>query len=132
MQLTISARFIRTVFTDLDKARYWFERAASLGDGDAACALGQMYESEKGTSTDSVKALKWYRMAADLGNSPACLILASAYENGGLGLPVDHEAAKEYSAKHQRSSVAEQAELEEDYPELRDMLHRKPRAPDPS
>ncbi len=45
------------LWLQIQKAKYWYEKAAELGDGTAAYALGTLYEN---LHYDTEGALKWY------------------------------------------------------------------------
>jgi hypothetical protein len=44
------------------------EVQALLGDADAQCKLGKMYENGRGVAQDYAEAVKWYRKSAEQGN----------------------------------------------------------------
>jgi len=48
----------------------WLKKAADAGDtcGQAACALGDVYETGQGVAPDHAAAVKWYEMADNAGS----------------------------------------------------------------
>ena len=48
-----------------------YERAASLGDADAALTIGKWYRDGRGVTRSTTQALVWFRKAAELGNDEA-------------------------------------------------------------
>ncbi len=61
---------------DLDKALYWFERAALGGHLRSQYLLAFLYEAGLGVPADLPRARYWYRRAAEGGDGPAQLWLA--------------------------------------------------------
>jgi len=49
---------------NMEKAKYWFTKAAEQGDADAQNKLGLMYEEGKGVPKDESKAAEWFAKAA--------------------------------------------------------------------
>jgi len=64
------------VWCDLEKANYWFVKAAEQGDTDAQYELGLMYEKGRGVPKDYAKAAEWFSKAAAQGNTEAMDSLA--------------------------------------------------------
>ena len=60
------------VAKDRNKAVFWYEKAAALGDADARCMLGVIY-----ASTDKEKSLSFFRAA---GNHPGALLALAVYK----------------------------------------------------
>lgn len=52
---------------DLEKARYWAEKAALQGDGISAATLGEMFEYGEGVTEDLAQAAYWYEKAVQFG-----------------------------------------------------------------
>jgi len=80
---------------DERKAASLYQEAARLGDAEAQCNLGFMYDVGRGGLNPDIKlAATWYRRAAEQGLADAQANLGSLYEEGGPGFPVnDVEAA---------------------------------------
>nr|WP_243846438.1 hypothetical protein [Rhizomicrobium palustre] len=57
--------------TDYSKAAIWFERAATLGDIDAAFDLAVLSERGLGVAMDLASAYKWYAIAGVRGDAHA-------------------------------------------------------------
>lgn len=70
-----------------DAARQW-QRAAELGDGEAARNLGHLYRQGLGVEADGHIAAAWYQVASDAGVISADYNLGMLYLRGGPGLPV--------------------------------------------
>jgi Peptidase C39 family len=69
---------------DLAAARLFYERAANVGDGQAAIRLGETFDPVflnhaqlRGARGDVVTALSWYRRARELGAAQAEVLLQS-------------------------------------------------------
>lgn len=73
-----------------EAARQW-QRAAELGDGEAARNLGHLYRQGLGVEADGHIAAAWYQVAADGGVISAEYNLGMLYLRGGPGLKVDRE-----------------------------------------
>lgn len=73
-----------------EAARQW-QRAAELGDNEAARNLGHLYRQGLGVEADGHIAAAWYQVAADGGVISAEYNLGMLYLRGGPGLPVDKE-----------------------------------------
>src|SRR5438045_2325730 len=52
---------------NLEKAFYWFQKAAENGNGDAMNNLATCYENGKGTEKNLEKAFYWFQKAATNG-----------------------------------------------------------------
>jgi hypothetical protein len=83
---------------DLEKANYWYEKAAEQGNANAQCNLGYNYEVGRGVPKDLEKAYYWYEKAAEQGNARAQLNFGLCYENG-RGIAKDIEKANYWYAK---------------------------------
>ena len=64
---------------NLDKAKYWWEKAAEQGDSDAQVSLGSMYLYGEGVEQDLEKARYWIEKSVEQGNSNAQCILGLLY-----------------------------------------------------
>ena len=71
-----------------EAARQW-QRAAELGDGEAARNLAHLYRQGLGVEADGHMAQAWYQVAADAGVISAEYNLGMLYMKGGAGLPAD-------------------------------------------
>ena len=80
------------VYSDTDKAAYWYQKAAEKGSKDAQYALGAMYEDGKGVIQNAANAIEWYQKAAEGGIAKACLRIAIIY-GSGKGVPRDDAKA---------------------------------------
>jgi TPR repeat protein len=67
---------------DIASARLFYERAAEMGDGQAALRMGATFDPAflgrsdlRGTTGDESKAFLWYRRARDLGEAEAGRLL---------------------------------------------------------
>jgi len=67
---------------DLEKAVYWYTKAAELGDGSAQWVLGEMYFFGNEIPKDLKKAVYWNTKAAKQGNPFAQLALGECYSDG--------------------------------------------------
>ncbi|KNE63871.1 hypothetical protein AMAG_08935 [Allomyces macrogynus ATCC 38327] len=67
---------------DYTHALAWYRRGAKVGNGDAANALGSLYERGHGATKDQKRAIYWYRRGAALGNVTAQWNLGSMYQDG--------------------------------------------------
>jgi hypothetical protein len=54
--------------TDPARAHELYERAAELGNAEAAYNLGALYATGQGVDQDYAVALQWYRRSAELGD----------------------------------------------------------------
>ncbi|GBC52516.2 kinase-like domain-containing protein [Rhizophagus irregularis DAOM 181602=DAOM 197198] len=67
---------------NLEKAFYWYQKAAENGDKEAQFNLGVCYEERIGIEKDEVKASYWYQKAAQQGFSNALYRLGFFYKIG--------------------------------------------------
>src|SRR5947199_34472 len=67
---------------NLEKAFYWFQKAAENGNNNAMNSLGIHYENGEGTEKNLKKAFYWFQKAAENGNNNAMNDLAICYESG--------------------------------------------------
>jgi len=58
---------------------FWFRKAAEQGSNEAEYALGEIYETGRGTAIDNNNAMDWYGLAADKGNALAQFKLGTFY-----------------------------------------------------
>lgn len=77
---------------DLEKAVYWFKKAAELGYADSQLELGKCYEYGHGVEKDYKQAAYWYKKAADQDNSSAQYYLGCLY-HFGFGVEKDYKMA---------------------------------------
>jgi uncharacterized protein len=92
---------------DPDRARAWFEEAASKGFAMAEYNLGVMYLYGRGVPIDYAAARGWLIKASDHGVPRAKFQLGRLYEKG-LGVPLDMNEAKRLyrdGTEQARSSV---------------------------
>ncbi|KIL98134.1 hypothetical protein CCC_01195 [Paramagnetospirillum magnetotacticum MS-1] len=95
-----------------EAARQW-QRAAELGDGEAARNLGHLYRQGLGVEADGHIAAAWYQVAADAGVISADYNLGMLYMRGGPGLPPDpDEGLKRLGKAAQAGFPPAKAELE--------------------
>src|SRR5436190_248752 len=67
---------------NLEKAFYWYQKAAENGNNNAMYNLARCYKNREGTEKNLEKALHWYQKAAENGNNNAMNSLAKCYKNG--------------------------------------------------
>lgn len=77
---------------DLQKAFYWFEEGAKLGDGRCMAYLGYWYLLGRDGPPDSQKALGWFEKGAIAGDGHAMGYVGMCNYNG-IGTAVDYETA---------------------------------------
>jgi len=76
---------------DMEKAIYWYTRAAEQGSTDAYVHLGMCFDGED-TPKDIKKAIYWFTKAAEQGDADGQFALGTYYQNGE-GVPKDIEKA---------------------------------------
>ena len=91
---------------DFAKARYIYEKAASLGSSDAQINLGYMYFVGEGVAQDYTVAREWYLKASHA--TEAQTNLAAIYEHG-LGVEKDLNAAQAWRDKSLPQTVPSHA-----------------------
>ena len=64
---------------DLQRAAFWYEKAAGAGDPQAQLQIGYLYEAGIGVPKDPVRAFHWYQLAAAGGLVSAKVNLGIAY-----------------------------------------------------
>ncbi len=77
---------------DLEKAAYWYRKAAVQGHPQAQNNLGVLYATGQGVSRDDTQAANWYRKAAAQNHPQGMANLASMYLEG-RGVKQDHAKA---------------------------------------
>lgn len=83
---------------DLDKAKYWFERAANCGNDQAQWYMGRLVYEDG----DYNAALRWFEKSAAAGYAPALYRLAVHYD---LGEGVKVDKAKAFNLFKQASEA---------------------------
>lgn len=73
---------------DIDRAVYWYERAARRNHELAAFNLATMYMEGNGVAQDYEEAAKWMERAAKAGYAPAQFQMGKLYYHG-RGVPQD-------------------------------------------
>jgi TPR repeat protein len=98
----------KSIPLDLDKSRYWFDRAAQKGSQTAQMFLGTSYMSGQKFPKDSTIAARYLQMAAGQGSALAQYFVGMLYRHGS-GLEKSDEKAAEYlqMAVKQNHSPAE-------------------------
>lgn len=84
----------RGVPQNLERAAYWYERAANAGDALAQNEIGYFYQIGLGVQRDPVRAAQWYQRAADGGYACAKVNLGIVYL-WGIGVKKDETLASE-------------------------------------
>jgi TPR repeat protein len=101
---------------DNSKAVELYRKAADMGNADAMCNLGFMYEKGHGVPQDYKKAGEFYRMAIEKGNATAMSNLGEFYRDG-FGVKQDFAKAEELIsqslAKGFKGAEAELAKLKQ-------------------
>lgn len=81
------------VTPDINKAIYWYRKAAMQGYAPAQCALGGVYLVGKGSvPKDEKMAVYWYRKSAEQGLSMGQYALGECYRTG-LGVQENEQMA---------------------------------------
>lgn len=75
-----------------NKAVYWFQKSADLGNDNAQGFLGWCYEFGQGVNENYSLAVYWYQKSADQGNSNAYNNLGRCYYSGN-GVEQDYKKA---------------------------------------
>ena len=86
---------------DIEKAKYWYKKAAEQGDIKAQIALGHIYRWDPPVDYEMCKY--WYQKAAEQGHAKSQYFLGSMYHREA---PVDYELAEYWYKK-----AAEQGEV---------------------
>src|SRR2546430_2679191 len=73
---------VQTTEKNLEKAFYWYQKAAENGYNDAQCNIAYLHYIGEETEKNLEKAFYWYQKAAEYGNDVAINNLAACYENG--------------------------------------------------
>ena len=96
---------------DLEKAAYWYEKAAEGGDARAQVNLALMLESGEGVPGNPIMAIRWLREAADQDNADAQQLLGYHFETGRV-IETDHaQAIAFYTAAAQQGKPVAQHNL---------------------
>ncbi|MDY0207410.1 MAG: tetratricopeptide repeat protein [Pseudomonas sp.] len=82
--------FFNIEYRQLEKAKYWYEKAAKKGNSHAQNELGNVYSHSQYAHRDFSKAKYWYQKSADQGNSSAQVTLGSSYLPNWDHLGSDH------------------------------------------
>lgn len=91
----------RTPKFDLNRARFYIEKAAKLGNASACYVLGKNYYYGTDLCKEDVPlAFSYIKKAADQGHYEACYFVSQMYERG-QGCEVNMKLAKEYERKSQ-------------------------------
>ena len=92
--LTFGERYEKGIEVEenLEKAFYYYEKAAQTGDPAALNKLGNMYAQGKGCTKNSSKAASYYLAAAEKGNKYAQHNIAFCYWDG-VGIEKNRETA---------------------------------------
>jgi hypothetical protein len=90
-----------------------YERAADMGNAEAAFKAAQFYEHGSGVPRDVMKALLLYQRAADLGFWYANNYLATVYERGLLGQKPDPTKVVEFMNRSAAAFSAIKERLEQ-------------------
>ena len=56
---------------NIEKAIYWFKKAAEQGHSEAQYHLGLMYRNGRGTPVDFQEAIRWLHRSAEQDHLPA-------------------------------------------------------------
>ncbi|HUD55782.1 MAG TPA: tetratricopeptide repeat protein [Terracidiphilus sp.] len=67
---------------DLERAAYWYRKAAGHGNALARFNLGIAYHNGLGIARDDAESVRWFRKAADQGNADAEFLVGRAYDTG--------------------------------------------------
>ena len=67
---------------DFEKAKQWYELAASSGSGEAMCALGYFHLNGLATDVDMEQAASYFQQAIDVGNDHGYVGLGRTYLAG--------------------------------------------------
>lgn len=110
-QYSLGLMFYRgqEVAQDVEKAAYWFTKAAEKGYIEAQRFLGLMYSIGKGVSKDEKQAAYWYTKVAEQGFPDDQFTLGLIYETG-KGVPKDYSNAINWYTK-----AAQQGHVEAQY-----------------
>ncbi|MHB1529376.1 MAG: tetratricopeptide repeat protein [Acidiferrobacteraceae bacterium] len=83
---------------NVQKAVYWFRKAAEQGYAPAENNMGGAYAEGASVPQNYQKAVHWYRKAAAQGYAPADYNMAFAY-GYGWGVPQNNQKADHWSRK---------------------------------
>lgn len=82
----------------MNKAVYWYTKAAEQGHNTAQLNLGWCHLNGKGTPVNHAEALKWYLKAAEQGNATAMFNVGNCYAHG-YGIEENDEEAEAWYRK---------------------------------
>lgn len=85
---SISKSTPQEAYSLLQRACYWYQKAALQGNAVAQYSLGRCYFNGDGVGEDTSKAVYWFRKAAEQGNADAQLDLGACYAMG-TGVTMD-------------------------------------------
>lgn len=97
---------------DMQKAVYWYAKAAEAGHPTSMANLGAMYLKGNGVPQDIGTAVTWFEKAAAEGNQAALYNLAQLYLSG-TGVAKDQAKGFEY-AKRAADKVVKSSVFDED------------------
>ncbi|MEE3608312.1 tetratricopeptide repeat protein [Avibacterium paragallinarum] len=81
-QTRLGGHYLIEKHQDIEKALYWYKKAAAQNQPIAIYKLGEIYEFGKGVNKDLKEAFKWYLKGAKLGEIEAIISVAYAYYMG--------------------------------------------------
>jgi hypothetical protein len=90
---------------DYSAAAYWYQRAADLGEAQAACELAVIYRDGLGVAANPAAALNLFRKAAEAGYVPAMAPLSYVY--AATKSPVSRERANYWATKSSQAGDPE-------------------------
>ena len=88
------------VAIDLEKALYWYEKAANKGDIYGMRNTAIFYLDGKGCNVDKEKGMYWLTKAAEGGHPAALVSLGYKYEQGDL-VQQSYQKAYQYSLAYE-------------------------------
>lgn len=93
------------------KAQKYYEKAAKMGNAQAACNLGYIFEFGRTGKRNYEKAFHWFKQAADCNNANACYKMGDLYYFGDY-VKQDNDQAFAYYQK--AADIAEQSNQDDD------------------
>jgi TPR repeat protein len=100
---------------NLDKAAYWYTKAAEQGHVIAQFYLGDIYFYGKGVLIDSEKAKYWYEKAAEQGHILSQRNVGNYYYKRGSGIQDKEKAAYWYMKAAEQGDAMSQYNMGVDY-----------------
>lgn len=79
-----------------EEAMRIYLRLVGQGIPEAMLNLGEMYANGEGVAQDYLQAKQLMELAATRGNTAAMVFMGKAYRDGGLGLEIDLDIAREW------------------------------------